>query len=171
MELNEFIRSREFFDRCNTMTSSMTLIQKTNDGELYYYDMCRLKKKLHIPKIWVYKNDKFIVVAYVGFGETPSGFVSSDESLDQMIDKIKEWHKVLEGRLSIDNLDYVKHQIYYMAKLDDNNELIFFEAQGGDWFGITNENDRLCDNLQLPFGWDPQYMTIIKRLRDQREDL
>jgi hypothetical protein len=148
----------------------MTLIQKTNDGELYYYDIRRLTK-LHIPTIWVYKNNKFIVVADVGCGEPRSGVVSADESLDQMIDKIKQWHKVLEGKLSIDDLDYVTHQIYYMAKLDDNNELIIFEAIGGDWFGITNENDRLCDNLQLPFGWDPQYMTIIKRLRDQREDL
>lgn len=148
----------------------MTLIQKTNDGELYYYDIYELTD-IQAPNIWVYKNKSSIVVAYVGYGEPRSGIISSHESIDQMNDKINEWHKVLEEEISIDDLDYVKHEVYYMAKIDDNNELIIFKAIGGDWLGIPLGKILPRDNFQLPLGWNPEYISILKRLKAQRDDI
>jgi len=129
----------------------MTLIERFPEGSLYFYE--------ESVAIWVVVGIESVIVAY----QEPW------ESFEQVVTRVRHWHKHLEAGNN-PNLDRDECHLVYAARRNQaSGDVITVRFVPGDWMGLLLH--RLPEHRnQLPSGWPEEFRLRIRDLQSQRTD-
>jgi hypothetical protein len=130
----------------------MTLIERLPEGSLYFYEEFSVA-------IWVVVGIESVMVAY----HEPW------ESFEQVVTRVRHWHKHLEADNSRNLEGDECHLVYAARKNQASGDVITVRFVPGDWMGLLLH--RLPKHRdQLPSGWPEVLRLRIRDLQSQRTD-